>query len=214
MVGAGPGNVLNLTVGQSVSAGAATRTGGTGGLVHTAGASWRLGYGDRITGTFSASVSDTMTTGQYANHYQSLNVSANGLAQLSRRSGVSVGGNLTWYRQEQQQTPLLQLGQQLFDTSSSRWNGGGAVTYFHRNPFGVANLNYNASLLFTTAQTNQRLLGADPNAPVWQTSTALTQRLEYRSGRLSFQVLGTLATVSGKKNASIYFQVSRDFGAL
>ena len=208
-----PGNVLNLTVGQSVSAGTATRTGGTSGLVHSAGMSWRLGYGDRITGTFSTAVSDTLTTGQYSNHFQSLNISANGLAQISRRSGFSVSGNLTWYRQ-QQNTPVLQLGQQLFDTASSRWNGGGAVNYFHRNPFGVPNLQYTASLLFTSAQTNQRLVGADPNAPVWQTSTALTQRIDYRAGRLNFQMLGTVASVSGKKNASIFFQVSRDFGAL
>ena len=124
-----------------------------------------------------------------------------------------MSSNLTWYRQ-QQNTPVLQLGQQLFDTASSRWNGGGAVNYFHRNPFGVPNLQYTASLLFTSAQTNQRLVGADPNAPVWQTSTALTQRIDYRAGRLNFQMLGTVASVSGKKNASIFFQVSRDFGAL
>ncbi|MBL8490543.1 MAG: hypothetical protein JNM82_07175 [Rhodocyclaceae bacterium] len=208
-----PGNVLNLNLSQSVSVGAATRTGPTTGLVHSAGTSWRLGYGDRITGSFSVSVSDTLTTGQYANHFQSVNLSANGLAQISRRSGVTVSGNLSWYRQ-QQENPILQLGPQLFDTRSSRWNGGGAVSYFHRNPFGINNLQYNASLLFTSAQTNQRLVAGDPNAMTWQTSTALMQRLDYRAGRLNFQVLGTVAQVSGKKNASVYFQVSRDFGAL
>lgn len=209
-----PANLLNLTLSQSVSLGTNSQTGASSTLSHSGGISWRLGYGDRLTGMFSAIVSDNLTTGQYSGHYRSIGLNGNGLTQLSRRAAITANANITWSQQKQQTGQQLQLGSQVFDTGTSQWNGSASLGYNHFSPFNIANLLYTISAQYSSSQVNQRILNGDPNALSWQITRSIQQRAIYRLGRLSFQFLNAFATVNGKKNASIFFQVSRDFGDL
>lgn len=211
-------NALNLTLGQSVSTGTNTQTGGTNTLVHSTGISWRLGYGERLNGIFSFVAADNLTRGEYSSHYRSFTINGNGVAQISRRASVAASANLNWSRQQTDDSPQRlvdgqqQLGSVTIDTNQARWMGAASIGYTHLSPFDVRNLLYSVSYVHTASQVNQRIIGADPNALEWQVSKALQQRLDYRIGRLSLQVLNSFATVNGKKNASVYFQISRSFG--
>ncbi len=199
---------------QGVSLGTNSQTGANSTLSHSGGVSWRLGYGDRLTGMFSAIVSDNLTTGQYSGHYRSIGLNGNGLTQLSRRAAITANANITWSQQRQQAGQQLQLGSQVFDSGTSQWNGSASLGYNHFSPFNIPNLLYSISAQYSSSQVNQRILNGDPNALSWQITRSIQQRAIYRVGRLSFQFLNAFATVNGKKNASIFFQVSRDFGDL
>ncbi len=216
-----PENAVSLNLGQGVSLASSSQAGASTTLSHSGGVSWRLGYTERITGMFSAVLSDNLSTGQYSGHYRTFSLNGNGLAQLSRRASITANANISWSQQQQQQPQngqppqniqQLQLGSQIYNTNQSQWNGSASLGYNHFNPFGVANLTYSANVVYSSSQVNQRIVNGDPNALSWQVSRALQQRALYRIGRLNFQALATLATVNGKKNASIFFQVSRDFG--
>lgn len=217
-----PANVLTLNLSQNLALSTNSQTGASNTLSHSGGISWRLGYGERITSAFSAMLSDNLATGQYAGHYRTFSLNGNGLVQLSRRASITSNANLSWSQQRQQarrpddqlvpNTALPQLGSRVFDNNQSQWTGSASIAYNHLNPFSVTNLSYNASVIYSSSQVNQRIINGDPNAMSWQVSRALQQRLLYRIGRINVQALGTVATVNGKKNASIFFQVSRDFG--
>jgi len=210
----GPGSVLSLTLGQSAMLVGNSQTGDSTTLSHSAGASWRLGYGERLTGLFATTVADNITTGRYAGHYRSFSLNGSGLGQISRRASVNASANLYWSQQKQPDQQQLQLGSQVYNTGESQWSGSAALGYNHFSPFGIPLLYYSANLIYASSQVNRRIVNGDPNALNWQVSRSFQQRLSYRVGRLNFQLLGTLATVNGKKNASLFFQVSRDFGDL
>lgn len=215
-----PANMLNLTLGQGVSTGTNTQTGATNTLVHSGGISWRLGYGERMNGTFGLVASDNLTRGQYSSHFRTVSINGSGLGQITRRSSVTASANLNWSQQQldngQQQLSGTSDQQQptgvIIDANRARWMGSASIGYNHFSPFDIRNLLYTASFIYTSSQVNQRIIGADPNALTWEVSKAFQQRLDYRIGRLTLQVLNSFATVNGKKNASLFFQVIRSFG--
>lgn len=211
-----PANIVNFNINQGVTIGTNSQWGGMSTLSHSAGVSWRLGYEDRISGLFSAMLTDNVTTGQYAGHYNTVSLTGNGRAQLSRRASVTLNANVT--RSQQKQDYLLdqqlQLGSQIFDIGRPQWTGSAYLGYDHLSPFNIQRLSYNATLQYNSSQISQRILNGDPNAMSWQVSRSFQQRVLYRVGRLNFHVLNTFATVNGKKNASLFFQVSREFGDL
>lgn len=208
-----PESVVSINGGQSVSLANNGQAGQGGTLVHSLGASWRVGYEERLTGFFNASLSDNLTTGTYAGHFTTVNLSGNGLLQISRRASATIGSNLVWSSQRQNQAPQ-QIGAQIFDTGNSQWSGSASLGYQHRNPFDVANLAYSATVQVAGNQTNQRIVGGNPDASIWQTTQSFQQKLDYRIGRLNFQLLNSFGSANGKKNALIFIQINRELGNL
>lgn len=207
----GENNILSLSASQSVSLSTNSQTGLFSTLAHSGGLSWRVDLGEKATAILSATLADNLTTGQTAGHFRTFSLTGNGLLQISRRSSLTFNSNLHW-SQQQQSGGLQQLGAQVINPSTSNWSGAASVGYVRQRIFDVSNLNYAANALFNASQANQGIIGGDPNFAAWQTSTSLQQRLDYRVGRLNFQALMTVATVNGKKNASVFFQVFRTFG--
>lgn len=208
-------NVLSLTANQNLSYGTNTSTGRYGTLVNSLGASWRLGYNDRLTGLFSATLADNRTSGEYEGSYRTFNLNGNGMWQISRRASTNINANLVWSQQRQDQA-ASQLGSQGFAAGSDNWVGSASIAYNHFSPFDISNLLYRASLQYTSSQTNRRIIGGDPNFnPLEaQVTRAFEQRVYYYLGRLTFEAWNSVATLNGKKNALIFFQVRRDFGSL
>lgn len=209
-------NVLSLTANQNFSYGSNTTSGRFGTLVNSLGASWRLGYEDRLTGIFSATLADNRTTGQYEGSFSTFNLNGNGLWQISRRAGLNVSANLVWSQQRQDQDQG-QAGNLSFVTAGTdNWVGSASIGYNHFSPFDISNLVYRASLQYTSSQTDRRIIAGDPtfNPLEAQVTRAFEQRLYYYLGRLTFEAWNSIATLNGKKNALIFFQVRRDFGRL
>ena len=205
------GNVLNLTASQGVSATSSGQSGSAGTLSHSAGVSWRLGYGSNITGLFSAMAADNLTGGEFSSHYRTFNLNGNGLLQLSRRASLTAYANLAWSQQRQPQ-PELQLGSQLFNVGSSQWTGSASLGYQNARALDIQNLSYSASVQLTTTGTDRGIFAVGANNLNRQQSTSLQNRLDYRLGRVNFQLLGSLASLNGKKSALVFFQMNRDFG--
>lgn len=86
------------------------------------------------------------------------------------------------------------------------------MIYTHRSPFNIPNLMYSATFQANASQTNMRVLTGDPNALAWQTGKVFQQTADYRVGRLLFRGTASFATLNGKKNASVFFMIGRDFG--
>lgn len=205
------GNVINLTASQGLSATHSGQSGAATTLAHSAGVSWRLGYGSNITGLFSAMAADNLTRGEYSSHYRSFNLNGNGLFQLSRRSSLTAYANLAWSQQRQAQQEL-QLGSQLFNLGSSQWTGSASLGYQNAMALDIRNLSYSASVQLTTTGTDRGIFAVGASNLNRQQSTSFQNRLDYRLGRLNFQLLGSLASVNGKKSALLFFQMNRDFG--
>lgn len=209
-----PANVLNMNLSQSYglskSSSAAIMSST---LNHSAGASLRSAFSETLVGSFSATGSDSISAGQSDSHFRTFSVSGNGQWQVNRRAGFNTSVNAVWTQQITSATntgdasPAPSVG-----NSPATWSGSGSIGYSHRNPFDITNLLYGATYSVTTSQTNLRVAAGDPDALSWVVSSALMQRLDYLLGRVKFQATGALATVDGKKNASVYFSMQRAFG--
>lgn len=209
-----PSNSLNVNASQSYGLSkTSTSDLANSTLSHSAGASWRSAYSTTLVGSLSATGSDSVSTGQSDSHFRTFSVTGNGQWQVNRRAGFNASVNAIWTQQITKATsasgasPAPSIG-----NSPATWSGGGSLSYAHRNPFDITNLMYGATYSFTTSQTNLRVAAGDPDALSWVVSSALMQRLDYMLGRVKFQATGSLATVDGKKNASVYFSMQRAFG--
>lgn len=186
-------------------------------ITHAGGASWRLGLGERSQGMLSATVSDSMSTGNFSSHFRSLSAQGNVQTQLSSHSALTA----SLYFVLSQQLKAPQVTQTATTSppptlttngSSNTLNGSGQVSYTHRNPFDIADLLYTATFQANASQTNLRLISGDPNALAWQTSKVFQQNLDYRLGRLLFRATSSFATLNGKENASLFFTINREIG--
>lgn len=206
-------NAITLNAGQSYSLTHNSTSGQSGILTHTGGASWRLGLGERTLGSLSATLSDSLSTGSFPTHFRSFSAQGNLQTQLSGRSALTASLNVV-VSQQLATAPATETSPVLPSTNSgsSTVNGSGQVSYTHRSPFDIANLFYTATFQANASQTNLRLISGDPNALAWQTGNVFQQNIDYRLGRLSFRATGSLATLNGKENASMFFMVSREIG--
>jgi len=211
---------MSLTATQGYALQTTTGTGQSGTLTHSAGLSWRLGINERTASQFSATASDSLTTGEYSSHFRTLSAQGNLQSQLSSRSALA--GNLNFVVSQQLSAPqpvvtFVDPAQPAVPASSNgttNVTGSGQIAYSHRNPFDILNLLYTASFQVNASQTNLRVLTGDPNADAWQTGTVLQHSADYRIGRLVFRATNAFATLNGKKNASIHFSISREIGDL
>lgn len=204
---------LSASLAQTATTFRSTGEGGVGGtsLGHTASLSLSASPTDETVGFMGLSVSDSRTYGDFPSTYQSANLQIGGDWRLSPRASIS--GNMTWQKalqkSERQVDPFTGLPV-LIQNDDATLNG--AISYIHTRAFSIRGLVYSLQLSATSAQGNQRQFG-DPDATREGTSRNVDSRLSYRIGRLDTQLQLRFAEVDGKKNALLFFRVSRSFGA-
>lgn len=209
---------LALTVGQSVTLTQNQNLGNSTSLAHSIGANYGMRWGEQFSGNASASLSDIVTNGVNPQHYRTVSASFSGLGQLSPVSSANVNLQFNWNQQtiDNQQT----FG--FASNGSTQVNNGqvnsqhmtllGSASYTHIRFLGVRGLRYN--LLFTadTRMRDDRLFG-NTNGEIDRTRWTLNNRLDYRIGLIEFRFNAAINDVGGKKNALLFFQVTRQFGA-
>ena len=213
-INAGGSNSWYLTLGQSLSDTSSTQVGNSASLTNSAGISYRAMAGEAYSGTASFNANDMLTTGANAGHFRYFNLQLNGQAQFTQRSSGSVNLTFQWSGQTVHQ---LQDNSVFFNsptqttTQNSALNVFGSAVYQHQRVFGVPGLRYTMSFNANTLARNDRLAG-DVNGSIERLTYSLDNRLDYRIGLLDFQLKGLITESAGKKNALIFFKVTRDFG--
>lgn len=207
-----PAQALNLNAGQTLSYNH-TQTGPAMAVSHSLGAAWRAAYGEALTVSLSSNVSDNISTGQSGNnHYRNMSLVGTGQYQVSSRAALSVNANLNWSENLVGATAQPQTVNGLIgNDTQSQVSGSFGFGYAHSNPFSIRNLNYSASALWINSQSSNRLAGADPLGSQAQQSVSLQQLLDYRVGRLTFRLNHAMISQAGRKSASIFGSVNRDF---
>ncbi len=169
------------------------------------------------TGTFGLTYSDSRSIGDRQSHFRMLDAQLTGYWNISRRSQLS--GNLSYQKSWRDETlePLPQEEDPFATEEDSRNQDtslNGSLTYYHDRPFSVRGLRYSLRYLASTSNSrNDRefgVIGATPEDE--QTTQQLEQNLDYGIGRLHTRLRLTVAEVDGRKNAVLYFRVSRSFG--
>lgn len=204
---------LNLNAGQTLSYNHQTQGGAATALSHSLGAAWRAGYGEALTVSLSANFSDNISTGQSGNnHYRNMSLVGNGQYQISSRAALTLNANMNWSQNFVGATSQQQIINGLIgNDNQSQASGSFSLGYMHSSPFSIRNLNYNASVLWINSQASARLAESDPFASQAQKSISFQQLLDYRIGRLTFRLNHAMIDQAGRKSASIFGSVNREF---
>lgn len=207
-----PTDSIALSLAQSGSLYQNQQVGSSSSLTHTAMTTYRLGLGERFNGSLTGTFSDVMTSGANAQHYTSMGLGVNGFGQLSPRSSATANLMFNWSNQTQKATYdalSQQSGQQ---SGNQRMSLMGNASYTHMRFATVPGLRY--TLLFTADSLlrDDRLLG-DPNAQAQKFQYSLDNRLDYQIGMLDTRLSFMVTEAGGKKNALLFFQVTRQFGS-
>lgn len=207
-----PAQAVNLNAGQTLSFNQ-TQDGPATSLSHSLGASWRAGYGEALTVNLSANLSDTISTGESQdNHYTNMTLMGNGQYQISSRAALWLNVNMNWNRNFDGASVVQQpVNGFISSADQSHWTGSFSLGYSHSSPFSIPNLNYNANLLWINSQTGSRLAKADPLSSQAQESLSFQQLLDYRIGRLTFRLNHAMIDQAGRKSASVFGSVNREF---
>lgn len=205
----GEGSALFFNASQSYSMIYDTLLSTSQTLVHNAGASWSRRLGEAGTGLLSLNGSDSRTTGYAAQHFQLINLQANGQIQLNRWSSASANMTIQATRQSAA-TPYLTSTPA---TSADRFNisTAGSLGYQHMRVFDVARLRYYGLLNLNHYQNRTRFEG-DINAPIERVNWSFEQRLDYNIGRLEARLSMQVAEIEGRTNSLIFLRVLRHFG--
>ena len=203
------GRNLSLTANQSVNLSNSQQLGDARSVNHTLSANMALAGGERFSGSLSAMLSDVRTTGVVEQEYRLLNLGFNGQGQLSRLSNLNV--NLTFNWADQAYQTIGGVGQPS-KQSNERMTLNGSAAYSHLRFAGVRGLRYNLTFVADTRLRDERLLG-NVNGDIDRARFSLTNRLEYSIGMLDLRLSLVNNDVGGKKNALLFFQVSRQLGS-
>ena len=203
------GQTLAFNASQSINAVNSETLGTSQTLTNSLSANLGLAAGERFTGTLSTSLSDVQTTGYLEQKYRILNVGLYGQGQVSQVSSVNINMAFSWADQSYQVVDAF--GQQMTQ-SAQRMSLNGSAAYTNGRFAGVRGLRYNAIFAANTRLRDDRLYG-NVNGDLDRSRFTLTNRLEYRIGLLDFRLSLVNNEVGGKKNALLFFQVSRQIGS-
>jgi hypothetical protein len=209
-------DTLSFSFSQGLGANQNQTIGTSGSLSNSLSVSYGGGWGEGFSGSSSLSVSDVSTTGIGAQRYRTLGLGLNGQGQLSQLSSANVNLQFNWSEQsakvENVQVVDTQSGSQVDSGKKPQMSLVGSASYSHSRFFRVRGLRY--TMLFTadTRTRDQRLLG-DTNGSYEPVRWNFTNRLDYRIGLLDLRLNAALNDVGGKKNALLFFQVTRQIGA-
>jgi len=206
-----PTNVINLTANQGISHSTGEQ-GATSGLSNSVGASWTSRLGDVLSGNLSANVSDSINRGTTgSNRFQTANLMGGGTYQISQRAAATMNAGLTWSRIVNGEVSQQAINGVIINNLSPTMSGSVTMGYSHRSPFSIPRLTYNANLVFVNSVSNQRLENADSQLGQGQQSVSLQHILDYRVGKLAFLLNFATIDQAGRKSASLFGSVSRDF---
>lgn len=209
MVSIAEGQTLSLNASQSLSVINSQMVGAAQTLTHNASANYGLGLGERFSGSLSTSISDVRTSGYLEQEYRILNVGFFGQGQLSQVSTVNVNLMFSWSDQSYQSVDAFGVP---ITQASQRMTMNGSAAYSHQRFAGVRGLRYNMVFTADTRLRDDRLYG-NVNGEIDRARFSLTNRLDYRIGLLDFRLSLMNNEMGGKKNALLFFQVSRQIGS-
>lgn len=198
-------SLMSVNLGQSLSHSSSSQSDSTASLSHNAGANYSTTFSERTQGSVNLNLSDTITTGANASHYNNLTLSSLGTMQINARSSASV--NMSIQRSASTTSTLDGLDNRSVTTSML-----GTANYQHQRAFGVPRLRYNANLNANTmSRSSDDRLAGNVNATNEDLTYEFDNELNYRIGLLDFQLRGTINSSDGNTNTMIFFRVTRDF---
>ncbi len=205
------GQSVNLTANQSISR-STTEQGPTSSLSNSLAAAWSTSLSESLRGNLSASFSDSLSNGQVgATHFQSANMAGGGAYQFSRFSSLNLNANISWSRTISGFAGTQTLNGIVIDNSAPSIIGNFTLGYTHRNLFSVPRLNYVGNLMYINNFSNQRIEGGLQDQTPRQQSVSLQHLFDYRLGKLAFNLRVSTIDQAGRKSASIFGSISRDF---
>ena len=201
---------LNLTAGQNL-----TRTtaalGPTTSFGNNVGAAFRAAYGEKLTANLSANVIVTASDGVGGrNQFKSANLMGGAAYQISSRASVTANSNLSWTQSVITNTTNQILNGVTINSNDPVMAGSFSLGYTHQSPFSIRNLNYSGYLSRQQSFSNQNVAGGTGFTSD-NGSTSLQQLVDYRLGRLVFRLSHSWIDQSGRKSASLFGSVTREF---
>jgi len=203
------GRNLSLSFAQTLTANNSKQIGTSESLSNNLSANYGVYSGENFSGTVSGMFSDVYTTGVTAQHYKSFNLGFFGQGQISQQSSLNLNLAFNWTDQTNQTLDAFGVPQTAND---QRMTLNGSVNYNHQRFAGVRGLRYNLIFAADNRLRDDRLFG-NFNTEQERSRYTLTNRLDYQIGLLDFRLLLLNNEVGGKKNALLFFQVSRQIGS-
>lgn len=202
---------VSVSLSQNVNTLQNQNLGASNSLSNTLAVNYGFGWGERFSGNSSLSISDVSTTGVNAQNYRMLGFGMNAQGQISQVSSANVNLQLNWSEQEFN-TAQESSFQNSNSSTSEHMSLFGSASYSNARFVGVRGLRYALIFSADTRKRDERLLGNTQGAfePV---RFNLTNRLDYRFGLLDFRLSAIFDESGGRKNALLFFQVTRQIGA-
>lgn len=204
-----PGQALSLNASQSINVINSAMVGVTQSLTNTMSANLGLNGAERFSGSINTMLSDVSTAGYLEQHYQVLNVGFFGQGQLSQISSANLNLMFNWSDQNFKTVDSFGIP---VNQNAQHMTLNGSASYNHMRFAGVRGLRYTLNFAADTRLRDERLYG-NVNGEIDRARFTLTNRLEYRIGLLDFRLSLVNNDVGGKKNALLFFQVSRQIGS-
>lgn len=203
-------DTVSVSFSQNINSLQNQSVGASNSLSNTAAISYGFGWGEQFSGNSSLSVSDISTTGVSAQNYRMLGLAMSAQGQISQVSSANVNLHLNWSEQEFNASEESSF--QNSSATSEHMSILGSASYSHTRFIGVRGLRYALIFSADTRKRDERLLGNAQGAfePV---RFNLTNRLDYRLGLLDFRLSAIFDESDGKKNALLFFQVTRQIGS-
>lgn len=203
------GQTLSLSYSQSINANNNQLIGSSQSLSNTLSANFGMYSGDRFSGSLSGMLSDVNTTGANAQHYTTLNLGVVAQGQLTQQSSLNMNLMFNWSDQSNRTLDAFGLEQ---TQNTERMTLNGSVNYNHNRFANVRGLRYNMLFVADSRLRDERLFG-NVDAQQDKARLSLTNRLDYSIGLLNFRLSLVNSEAGGKKNALLFFQVTRQFGS-
>jgi hypothetical protein len=210
----GPLERLNVNLSQGVSMSTSATLGLTGTLTTSANATYTLVPRAASTLTANLSASDNQAFGSYGSSFQTLALTVNGGAQLSRYSTLSANVSASLGRSGASRTAGTDSG-----GANSNWfaGGSGTVSYQHGRAFGYNRLRYNAQYTLTPSgwgSSDTTTIGSQASAASKDTlwTHSFNQGVSYSLGRVRMSLTNSFSIVGQRQNVSIMLNVVREIG--
>jgi len=204
------GQTLSLSYAQALNVTNSQLVGSSQSLSNNLSANYGMSFGERFSGALTGMLSDVYTTGVNAQHYRNVNFGLLGQGQLSQQSSLNLNLMFNWTDQTHQTQDAFGLPQ---TQNNQQATLNGSVNYSHQRFAGVRGLRYNLLFAADTRLRDDRLYGNFNTEQQDRSRLSLTNRFDYSIGLLNFRLSLVNNEVGGKKNALLFFQVTRQIGS-
>lgn len=202
---------VNLSASQNVSR-TTNPNGAVTSLSNSAGAGWRATFGEQLSANLNGNVVLTMSDGAGGkNQFRSANLTGAGAYQISSRAAINLTTNLSWNQSLIDNNTNQLLNGVTVNSNAPLATGSFSIGYTHQSPFSIRNLNYNGSFTRIQSFSNLNVAGGSTPLATNNASNSFQQLVDYRVGRLIFRVNNAWIDQAGRKSASIFGSVTREF---